>query len=100
MESGMRVASVGLFLVTAVAVTSIASAKGQPAKPQDRNNIELRQALSAVAATVDADTPPAKTVDKDQGDDHANPGAILRVCSKNTPAARRSAICPISVSPD
>ena len=96
----MRVASVGLFLVTAVAATGIASAKGQPAKPDTRSNIELRQALSAFAASVQTDTPPAKTVDKDQGDDHANPGAILRVCSKSTPAARRSAICQISVSPD
>ena len=96
----MRVASIGMFLVTAVAVTSIASAKGQPAKPDARNNIELRQALSAVASSVDAGTPPARTEDKDQGDDHANPGAILKVCSKDTPAARRAAICPVSVSPE
>ena len=25
----------------------------------------------------------------DQGDDHSNPQAILRVCSKDTPAAHR-----------
>ena len=97
----MKVRSLGLFLITATAVTSIASAQSRPAKPGARNPIELRRALGAVVATVQSTTtPPAKTEDKDQGDDHANAGAILRVCSKNTPAARRSAICPVGVSPD
>ncbi|MFL6756838.1 MAG: hypothetical protein ACJ8EG_04605 [Sphingomicrobium sp.] len=47
--------------------------------------------------------PPGQTtrpVDPDQGDDHASPRAIAVVCSKNTPAARRSAICPVPISPN
>ena len=54
----------------------------------------LVQALHAMAG------PPAKTVDGDQGDDHASLRAISVVCTKDTPASRRSAICPVSVSPE
>ena len=39
-----------------------------------------------------------RKVDPDQGDDHASARAIAVVCSKDTPAARRSAICPTPVS--
>ena len=95
-ESVMRVHHLGLFLVLSIATGTVAPAKGKQDKPPPSS--ELRQALNAVATA--ASDVPAKTEDKDQGDDHANPGAILRVCSKTTPAARRSAICPIGVSPD
>ena len=66
---------------------------------------QLKQALSAVAATADAQGPKPPDhfnpkTDRDQGDDNANPRAILRVCSKDTPAAHRAAICPTGVSPD
>ena len=60
----------------------------------------LDKALTTVAITATSAGPPAKTVDKDQGDEHANPRAILRVCGKDTPAARRSAICPVGASPN
>ena len=59
----------------------------------------LTRALNNVATTAQSSGPPARTEDRDMGDDHANAGAILRVCSKDTPAARRSAICPVSLSP-
>jgi len=100
MEFGMRVRSIGLFLVSTIAVVSIASAQSRPAKPV-RSPAQLQRALGVVAASVQSTTtPPAKTVDNDQGDDHASPTAILKVCSKDTPAARRSAICPVGLSPD
>ena len=85
-------------LAVAVATGSAGIAKDKPNLPS--NVAQLDRALSAVVATVQGTTPPPKTEDHDQGDDHANPGAILRVCSKDTPAARRSAICPVGVSPD
>ena len=94
----MRVGSVGLFLITTVAAVGVASAQGRPAKAE-RSAVQLQRALSAVVASTQATMPPAKTLDNDQGDDHANPGAILRVCSKDTPAAHRAAICRTGVSP-
>jgi hypothetical protein len=44
--------------------------------------------------------PANKKVDPDQGDHHASANAIAIVCSKDTPAAENSAICPTPVSPD
>jgi hypothetical protein len=76
--------------------TAAKSKPGQAAKPSADL---LKQALAAVAATAQSG-PPAKTTDGDQGDDHANPNAILKVCTKDTPAARRAAICPVGGSPN
>jgi hypothetical protein len=95
----MKMRSIGLFLVSTTAAASIASAQNKPAQPV-RSSAQLQRALGAVAASVQSTMPPAKTVDNDQGDDHASPTAILKVCSKDTPAARRSAICPVGLSPD
>ena len=57
------------------------------------------QAKGAVAATPQGPKPPEhfkpKTNINSQGALHANPRAILKVCSKTTPAAQRSALCPI-----
>lgn len=75
--------------VAAIAIASVAGGTAALAKPSGVG--QLNQALAAVAASA---------VDKDQGDDHASPVAILKVCSKDTPAAQRSAICPTGVSPD
>ena len=60
--------------------------------------------LSEVAATANG-PPPAdhfnpKKNDNSQGANNATPGAILKVCSKDTPAAHRAAICRTGVSPD
>ena len=85
-------------IIIAVLMTSgTAVAKDKPSK---QSADPLNKALAVVAEQV---TPPGLAkpkVDRDQGDDHANPGAILRVCSKDTPAAQRSAICPTSESPN
>jgi hypothetical protein len=77
-----------------------ASTKAKPKQAVNQKTVHLNKALAAIATTVQSTNPPARTVDRDQGDDHANFRAILRVCSKDTPAARRSAICPVSVSPN
>jgi len=92
------------ILIAAVATSGAALAKQKPNSPAQQNAVQLQHALSAVAATANSSGPPPPEhfnpkADNDQGDDHANPGAILKVCSKDTPAAHRSAICPVGVSP-
>lgn len=95
----MRMLFLGLTIWSLVlAPAAVAKGKGNQSNKQGIHL--LREALNSVATTLGTSGPPVKTADKDQGDDHANPGAILRVCSKDTPAARRSAICPVSVSPE
>lgn len=87
-------------LAVSILIASLASGTAALAKNPD-SVAQLNQALAAVAATAaQSSGPPARTEDHDQGDDHASPTAILKVCSKDTPAARRSAICPVGVSPD
>lgn len=91
-------------------IASMAAAVPALAKPADQSKAQgvthLKQALGAVAATADAQGPKPpehfnpKQNDNSQGAEHANPGAILKVCSKDTPAAHRAAICQVGVSPD
>ena len=97
------------LLVGAALIASMTFAGTAPAKPSDRPPKQdvglLKQALGAVGATANAQGPKSPDqfspkVDNDQGDDHANPGAILKVCGKDTPAANRAAICPVGISPD
>lgn len=91
-----------------IIATSLVLGSAALAKNDNQSNQgigQLKQALGAVAATANAQGPKPPDhfnpkADNDQGDDHANPRAILRVCSKDTPAAHRSAICPTGVSPD
>jgi len=65
----------------------------------------LSKALSTIAATATAQGPKPEDHFKPknsngQGPAHANPEAILRVCSKDTPAAHRAAICAEGASPN
>ena len=81
---------VGLTLVAAAGVEAKppSSAATSPAVA------ELSKVLDAIVAS--AQPVPAKassTPDHDQGDEHASPKAILKVCTKDTPAAQNSAIC-------
>ena len=83
---------VGLVALSGLVISVGANAK-KPASPTPP--AELAGALKAMA-------PPAKPPkpEHDQGDEHASPRAKDVVCTKNTPAAQRSAICPQSTSPD
>jgi hypothetical protein len=83
-----------LFLVISA---SASEAKKAPQKAQVNGVAQLQRSLQAVFNSAG---PPAKTIDRDQGDDNASLKAIQTVCSKSTPAARRSAICPVSISPE
>ena len=92
-------------LLIASAISGSALAKPKPDAPAQPSAAELNRALAAVAASADAAGPKPPEhfnpkTDNDQGDDNANPKAILKVCTKDTPAAHRAAICPVGVSPD
>ena len=88
-------AAVALLFLGAGALP--AQAKDQ-AKPANNATAELKRGLDAMMSSVTAAGQPS-TADRDQGDDHASDRAIQQVCSKDTPAAERSAICPRPVSP-
>ena len=100
----MKVLHAAIMLIAPVSLGTAAMAK--PAEnSKSQNNAQLKRALAAVAASVNPSGPKPpehfnQKVDRDQGDDRANAGAILRVCSSAVPAAHRSAICPTGVSPD
>ena len=93
----MKALSLSIVMASLV-VAPAAVAKGKDDQSAKQGIGLLQKALASVAASASA--PPAKTADNDQGDDHANPGAILKVCNKDTPAARRAAICPVGGSPN
>jgi hypothetical protein len=87
-----------LALALIIGCATSAQAKDPPKSNGNSAQI-LKNGLDAIIAEASQTRPPAKTVDKDQGDDHASDRAKDVVCNKDTPAARRSAICPVPVSP-
>lgn len=96
-------------LMSILAIASMAAGVPALAKPGDQKTQgvnQLKQALGAVATIANAQGPKGpehfnpKSNANSQGANNANPEAILRVCSKDTPAAHRAAICRAGVSPD
>ena len=77
----------------AMLIATLATAA--PAKdPAPSATTDLQQAASQSAADQEeVKRLKAMRGDHDQGDDNASPRAKEVVCSKNTPAAQRSAIC-------
>lgn len=87
-----------IALVALFGMSIPAGASAKPAASQ-MPPAELTQALNAMAPAA---TPPGQTKKKpehDQGDENASDRAKERVCTKDTPAAQRSAICPRPGSP-
>ena len=85
-----------ILLMSAAGFGTAAIAAGPPSASPSHATDGLRAALHSMVA------PPGQSkrpVDRDQGDDHASIIAIDHVCTSNRPAARRSAICPVPVSP-
>ncbi len=93
----MKALPAGLALLL-LAGTAVQAKDQKPASPPRNGAAELKKGLDAMIAAAQPG-PPGKTVDKDQGDDNASDRALEVVCSKDTPAARRSAICPVPISP-
>ena len=77
----------------------VAAKENKPAEPDPKSLGVLKKGLDAMAAAA---VPPGQSNrpdDPDRGDDNASDRAIQMVCTKDTPAAQRSAICPKPVSP-
>jgi len=95
----MRSLPVGLAVVLLMVSGSASEAK--KAAPKSQSSVaQLKHSLRVIASAATPTSATPKTIDRDQGDDHASLNAIQNVCSKTTPAARRSAICPVSISPE
>lgn len=76
-------------IVYAAAAVSMAIAGSASAQAKNDESVNTSQGNAPA-------TPPGQNNrpdDPDQGDDNAALNAILKVCSKDTPAARRAAIC-------
>ena len=71
---------------------TVIPAAAQPAKATKQTEI-LRHGLKAMAAATNSSGQSKRLRDPDQGDDKASDRAMLVVCTKDTPAAKRSAIC-------
>ena len=86
------------FVLAAVTASAAPGIAKDPPKPANAEAVtDLRAAMDAMVATKSMPVVQlAKTSDPDQGDDHASDRAIDVVCSKDNPAAERSAICPVS----
>ena len=95
----MNALPAGLSLLLLVAGTSVQAKDQKPASsPNKSTTSDLKKGLDAMIASA---SPPgqANRTDRDQGDDNASDRAIQVVCTKDTPAAQRSAICPRPISP-
>jgi hypothetical protein len=87
-------------VAAALAGAILSPAAAAPAKKAEPAEILQKAAQAMVDGATSASAQSKQTQDPDQGDDNAAEKAILTVCTKNTPAARRSAICNGQVSPN
>ena len=95
----MKVLPISLVLSLIIAGTSVQAKDQKPASgPAKASTSDLKKGLDAMIASA---SPPgqANRPDVGQGADHASDRAIQVVCSKDTPAAQRAAICPRPISP-
>lgn len=96
----MKALPAGLALLVLVAGTSVQAKDQNQASNSPKNaTAELKKGLDAMIAAASPPGQANRPVDPDQGDDNASARAIQVVCSKDTPAAQRSAICPTPISP-
>lgn len=91
----MKAVSLPLIVFLIVSASNAGHAQKSP-NGQTPESQELKKALNAMVAQAG---PPPKTKDRDQGDENASERAKEVVCTKDTPASRRSAICPTPISP-
>lgn len=75
------------------------AAKENKPQPDPKSLGLLKKGLDAMAASAVPPGQSSRPDDPDRGDDNASDRAIQMVCTKDTPAAQRSAICPKPVSP-
>lgn len=84
-------------LACSLVAIMLASVSSTPVLAKKPVSSPQQQVLNTADAQLAAqNSPPGQSKrpsDPDQGDDNANPMALATVCSKDTPAAERSAIC-------
>ena len=96
----MKVLPISLALSLIVAGTSVQAKGLKPASdPAKAATSDLKKGLDAMIASAASPPGQANRSDVGQGADHASDRAIQVVCSKDTPAAQRAAICPRPISP-
>jgi hypothetical protein len=98
----MRLLLVSLALLFTSASPALAKASQSamaPGTTKANDAVQLGLGAKAVVNAAAAQSRSSQSADPDQGDDHAAARAIQIVCSKDTPAAQRSAICQ-NVSPE
>jgi hypothetical protein len=93
-----RVLVTTIGLVSLIGATAAVAAK-PPETKTSKSELALQEGLHAVALGASAQAQPSKD-SPSQGAEHASDNAILRVCTKDNPAAQRAAICKNFVSPD
>jgi hypothetical protein len=90
-------------LIASAGLLFLIGATGTAGKPPETKSTKSEQALKAgmqavaLNASSNAD---AQNKENSQGAEHASENAILKVCTKDTPAAQRAAICKNFVSPE
>lgn len=89
----MRLTFVAMLLMSLVQPVSSVAAKPAGNAPTARDLNTLRQGLYALIKQATPSQAEANSESASQGADHASLTAIRVVCSKDTPAAHRSAIC-------
>lgn len=95
----MKALSGSLAVLLLVAATAVQAKDQKPASTPKNGTVELKKGLDAMVAAASPPGQANRPVDPDQGDDNASDRAIQVVCSKDTPAAQRSVICPTPISP-
>lgn len=95
----MKALTGSLAVMLLVASTVVQAKDQKPANSTGHGAAALKKGLDAMIAVASRPGQSNRPVDPDRGDDNASGRAIQVVCSKSTPAAQRSAICPKPISP-
>lgn len=97
----MKIIRAGLALILMAGVgTSVQAKDSKPSPAPSKSGMAaLQKGLDSIRVAASPPGQSTRPVDPDQGDDHASLTAIQMVCSKDTPAAQRSAICNRPISP-
>jgi len=90
----MRLFTIGAIVTAFAASATAAPRQSSPSAQRvssPQSTSQLRAGLRALIAAAPTNTPQGGSAS--QGADHAAARAILVVCTKDTPAAQRAAIC-------
>jgi hypothetical protein len=86
----MRLPSAAILILS---LAASAGAKPPASAPAAQGTVVLRQGANALINQASLQTGQSRDASANQGAEHAALRAIQVVCSKDTPAAQRAAIC-------